>query len=142
MNGVMMPSVSAGSSQREASVMCTPHVIVPSGAASTSPATPRTRTTASRRTTARQGNDRMGFLQARIGSERTANYELTGQRKSTLLSPCAVMLTLLVSVLPSEVALIVYVPGGSLARRIGPSIVASSTCSFLADSIPILTSAR
>src|SRR2546425_11802058 len=33
MNGVMIPSVSAGSSQREASVMWTPHVIVPSGAA-------------------------------------------------------------------------------------------------------------
>src|SRR5215467_4280698 len=35
MNGVMMPSVSAGSSQREARVMCTPHVRVPSGAALT-----------------------------------------------------------------------------------------------------------
>src|SRR6058998_3098106 len=33
MNGVMIPSVSAGSSQRDASVMWTPHVIVPSGAA-------------------------------------------------------------------------------------------------------------
>src|SRR5712691_7719353 len=33
MNGVMIPSVSAGSSQREASVMWTPHVIEPSGAA-------------------------------------------------------------------------------------------------------------
>src|SRR5258706_1309203 len=33
MNGVMMPSVSAGSSQRDAKVMCTPHVTVPSGAA-------------------------------------------------------------------------------------------------------------
>src|SRR5262245_36498407 len=33
MKGVMMPSVSAGSSQREASVMCTPQVMVPSGAA-------------------------------------------------------------------------------------------------------------
>ena len=33
MNGVMMPSVSAGSSQRDASVMCTPHVIVPAGVA-------------------------------------------------------------------------------------------------------------
>src|SRR5436309_2158700 len=33
MNGVMMPSVSAGSSQREASVMCTPQVMVPSGGA-------------------------------------------------------------------------------------------------------------
>ena len=33
MNGVMIPSVSAGSSQREASVMWMPHVIEPSGAA-------------------------------------------------------------------------------------------------------------
>src|SRR5215470_3892541 len=33
MNGVMMPSVSAGSSQREARVMCTPQIMVPSGAA-------------------------------------------------------------------------------------------------------------
>src|SRR2546423_4826678 len=43
MNGVMIPSVSAGSSQREASVMCTPHVMVPSGAA------PAERTTPTRR---------------------------------------------------------------------------------------------
>ena len=33
MNGVISPSVSAGSSQRETSVTCTPMVIVPSGAA-------------------------------------------------------------------------------------------------------------
>src|SRR5205085_1484082 len=43
MNGVMMPSVSAGSSQREASVMCTPHVMVPSGAALAEPTTPTRR---------------------------------------------------------------------------------------------------
>src|SRR5215470_12500380 len=35
MNGVMMPSVSAGSSHREARVMCTPQIMVPSGAALT-----------------------------------------------------------------------------------------------------------
>src|SRR2546422_10122840 len=128
MNGVMMPWVSAGSSQREASVMCTPQVIVPSGAASTSPATPSGRTTASRTTRVRQGNDRMGFLQPPgLEAKGPGNYELVGQRKSTSRSPCAVTVTLLVSVLPSEEALIVYVPGGSLARRIGPSIVASST---------------
>src|SRR5262245_49874142 len=40
MNGVIMPSVSAGSSQRDASVMCTPHVIVPSGAAAAGAARP------------------------------------------------------------------------------------------------------
>src|SRR5262245_18027415 len=44
MNGVMMPSVSAGSSQRDASVMCTPHVIVPSGAAAAGAARPLERT--------------------------------------------------------------------------------------------------
>src|SRR2546428_3635498 len=41
MTGVMIPSVSAGSSQRVASVIWTPHVIVPSGAAETGPAPPR-----------------------------------------------------------------------------------------------------
>ena len=56
MNGVMMPSVSAGSSQRDASVMCTPHVIVPSGAAAARDAgnviaSERINTTARRRTT-------------------------------------------------------------------------------------------
>src|SRR5258705_13917069 len=40
MNGVMMPSVSAGSSQRDAKVMCTPHVTVPSGAAAAGRETP------------------------------------------------------------------------------------------------------
>jgi hypothetical protein len=43
MNGVTMPSVSAGSSQREASVMCTPHVMVPSGAALAERTTPTRR---------------------------------------------------------------------------------------------------
>src|SRR5262245_55627634 len=41
MNGVAMPSASAGSSQREASVMCTPNVIVPSGAATAGRTAPR-----------------------------------------------------------------------------------------------------
>src|SRR5262249_49773519 len=45
MNGVMMPSVSAGSSQRDASVMCRPQVIVPSGAAAAGAARPLERTT-------------------------------------------------------------------------------------------------
>src|SRR5438270_9678998 len=43
MNGVMIPSVSAGSSQREASVMCTPQVRVPSGAALAKRSTPTRR---------------------------------------------------------------------------------------------------
>src|SRR6185295_20269625 len=42
MNGVISPSVSAGSSQRETSVTCTPMVIVPSGAASTGATQART----------------------------------------------------------------------------------------------------
>src|SRR5437867_10361168 len=50
MNGVMMPSVSAGSSQRDASVMCTPHVMVPSGAADAGHELPRSVTAASTRT--------------------------------------------------------------------------------------------
>src|SRR5262249_18069161 len=44
MNGVMMPSVSAGSSHREASVMCTPQVMVPSGAAPAGRPAPSART--------------------------------------------------------------------------------------------------
>src|SRR5436309_15858134 len=43
MNGVMIPSVSAGSSEREACVMCTPHVRVPSGAALAERTTPTRR---------------------------------------------------------------------------------------------------
>src|SRR5262245_2120051 len=43
MNGVMMPSVSAGSSHLEASVMCTPQVRVPSGDASAGEVTAATR---------------------------------------------------------------------------------------------------
>src|SRR6266478_4446553 len=45
MNGVMMPSVSAGSSHREARVMCTPQVMVPSGAALAGPKAPSVRAT-------------------------------------------------------------------------------------------------
>src|SRR6185295_17646106 len=51
MNGVMIPSVSAGSSQREASVMWTPHVMVPSGAAVAGPAAPKIWVTARSTTT-------------------------------------------------------------------------------------------
>src|SRR5262245_9230222 len=51
MKGVMMPSVSAGSSQREARVMWTPHVMVPSGAATAGPAGLAIRATAAIRTT-------------------------------------------------------------------------------------------
>src|SRR5215471_8336333 len=38
MNGMIVPSVSAGSSHRAARETCTPHVITPSGAASSGPA--------------------------------------------------------------------------------------------------------
>src|SRR5712692_7386622 len=58
MNGVTMPSVSAGSSQRDASVMWTPHVIVPSGAAVAGRAAPkRTATARSTTTVTREVND-------------------------------------------------------------------------------------
>src|SRR5437773_294318 len=46
MNGVMMPSVSAGSSHREARVTCTPQVMVPSGAALAGPKAPSVRAAA------------------------------------------------------------------------------------------------
>ena len=64
MNGVMIPSVSAGSSQREASVMWTPHVMVPSGAATAGPATPKTRATATSRMPTREVTRLMKFLRA------------------------------------------------------------------------------
>src|SRR5262245_26211621 len=43
MNGMIVPSVSAGSSQREASDTCVPHVRVPSGAAHRGGAQTKTR---------------------------------------------------------------------------------------------------
>src|ERR1051326_3827519 len=48
MKGVMIPSVSAGSTQREASVMGTPHVSIPSGPAAAGDATATTRSSATR----------------------------------------------------------------------------------------------
>src|SRR5713101_6585199 len=60
MKGVMIPSVSAGSNQREANVMWTPHVIVPSGAAVADPAAPKRTMTASSTTRIRETNGRMG----------------------------------------------------------------------------------
>src|SRR5215467_14915876 len=54
MNGVMIPSVSAGSSHREARVMCTPQVMVPSGAALTGLKAPSVTAMTSTGRTARQ----------------------------------------------------------------------------------------
>src|SRR5215470_15396396 len=54
MNGVMMPSVSAGSSHRDARVTCAPHVMVPSGAALTGLTAPSVRATTSTGRTPRQ----------------------------------------------------------------------------------------
>ena len=59
MKGVMIPSVSAGSSQREARVMWTPHVMVPSGAAVAERARPKSRVAARRATSTREMNDLM-----------------------------------------------------------------------------------
>src|SRR5258705_9175867 len=59
MKGVMIPSVSAGSSQREASVMWTPHVMVPSGAAVAEIASPET-SVAARSARTRRGNHLFG----------------------------------------------------------------------------------
>src|SRR5215510_11182165 len=61
MNGVMMPSVSAGSSQREARVMCTPQVMVPSGAAPAGPAAPSVKKVPRMAESARHFGTRMVF---------------------------------------------------------------------------------
>src|SRR6266852_7056306 len=45
MNGMMVPSVSAGSSHRAIRDACTPHVTLPSGAASSEPGHTRSRST-------------------------------------------------------------------------------------------------
>src|SRR6266850_6969059 len=85
MNGVMMPSVSAGSSQREASVMCTPHVMVPSGAAAAERATPSRRASAKSAMTMRETERLMGSSQPR--GEYTAAPErsaLDGARGQSL----------------------------------------------------------
>src|SRR2546428_13663291 len=72
MNGVEIPSVSPGSSQREASVMWTPQVMVPTGAgarpvgwAVTGLAAPKPRTSATKTMTARDVHGLMGSSQWR-----------------------------------------------------------------------------
>src|SRR2546422_4265548 len=81
MNGVMIPSVSAGSSQREASVMWTPHVIVPSGAADAGTALPRSSRAARDRTPERTVDGLIGRLLS--GSVAAS---ATRDRKSTRLN--------------------------------------------------------
>src|SRR6266567_415369 len=71
MKGVMIPSVSAGSSQREARVMWTPHVMVPSGAAVAERARPKSRVAATRATSTREMNDLMDPSHYRYGGART-----------------------------------------------------------------------
>src|SRR2546426_8376052 len=73
MNGVEIPSVSPGSSQREASVMWTPQVMVPTGAgarpvgwAVTGLAAPKPRTSATKTMTARDVHGLMGSSQWRV----------------------------------------------------------------------------
>src|SRR4029450_11421938 len=77
MNGVMMPSVSAGSSQREANVMWTPQVMVPSGAAAAGRATPESRSRVSSAGAIRRAVGRMGSSQT----------DLIGRRDSTSEPP-------------------------------------------------------
>src|SRR2546425_1530422 len=48
MNGMMVPSVSAGSSQRAARETCAPHVTLPSGAAQSGAARARSRSASTR----------------------------------------------------------------------------------------------
>src|SRR2546425_9729288 len=76
MNGVEIPSVSPGSSQREASVMWTPQVMVPTGAgarpvgwAVTGLAAPKPRTSATKTMTARDVHGLMGSSQWRGARE-------------------------------------------------------------------------
>src|SRR5712692_232440 len=59
MKGVMIPSVSAGSNQREANVMWTPHVMVPSGAAVADRTAPKNVVNARSATTTREMNGLM-----------------------------------------------------------------------------------
>src|SRR5262245_41172762 len=63
MNGVAMPSVSPGSSQREARVMWTPQVMVPSGGAAAEPGTPRAGMSATTARKVRDAIDRMASSQ-------------------------------------------------------------------------------
>src|SRR5258706_16472863 len=66
MNGVAIPSTSPGSSQREASVMCTPQVMVPSGAAAVGPAPTAIRTSATTEVTTWEPNRVMAAAQCRV----------------------------------------------------------------------------
>src|SRR6266850_6504288 len=79
MKGVMIPSVSAGSSQREASVMCTPQVMVPSGAAVAGRAMPRSRSVATNTTTTREGDGLME-VSSRCEWRRADHAAVTGAR--------------------------------------------------------------
>src|SRR2546427_12212953 len=75
MKGVAIPSVSPGSSQREASVMWTPQVMVPAGASAADAAAPKPRTIATKAMTMREVHDLMGSSQWRISRKL-----LTGHR--------------------------------------------------------------
>src|SRR5262245_26382596 len=80
MNGVMMPSVSAGSSHREARVMCTPQVMVPSGAAPAGPAAPSVRV--ARRTAGRVRHFGTRMLSPFMGSGLGTFPATSGWRRS------------------------------------------------------------
>src|SRR5580765_5033115 len=71
MNGVINPSVSAGSSQRETSVTCTPMVIVPSGAAGAGETQARTMSAARTATKGKALDCRWGISipPAKVGPE-------------------------------------------------------------------------
>src|SRR5262249_22979203 len=82
-NGVMNASVSPGSSQRAASVTCTPQVSVPSGAAHAGPGKAQQITASSIEITERARNRLMGPPSTRgevvdVGSARSGDYAQRG----------------------------------------------------------------
>src|SRR3989449_3065229 len=87
MKGVAIPSVSPGSSQREASVMWTPQVMVPAGpagAAAAGPATPKPRTIATKAVTTREVHDLMGSSQWRISRQLLTRAARCGSRREQM----------------------------------------------------------
>src|SRR5256712_14174105 len=87
MKGVAIPSVSPGSSQREASVMWTPQVMVPAGpagAAAAGPATPKPRTIATKAVTTREVHDLMGSSQWRISRQLLPRAAPCGSRRERM----------------------------------------------------------
>jgi hypothetical protein len=80
----MLYAPSPGSREREASVMWTTQVIVPSGPAAAGPAAPKPRASATKTMTPRDVNGLMGFSQCRRGIDRVRkrSIEVVGEAYS------------------------------------------------------------